>query len=249
MRMTTPTDQSSEQLRIAVFDVCHTLVAENTTAGFVAHYCDANGLRVRALLVSLIVKRWSPIRVLLAALHRVAGIDLPRRVLIGMLTGQARVDLVRAAGDYVDRLLEKSRVEAIWPLFEVEASRSRIVLASASLCVVVDELARRFSADAIASRLEYSQGRCTGRLISDATGKKEDLLQALLPDEIVPIWLFVCTDNRSDAPLLRAADEGVAVLYPGRRGLQGTGLPVTVRRILVDGSKSVERPGSGGESE
>lgn len=248
MRMTTPTAQSPESIRIAVFDVCNTLVAENTTAGFVLHYCDSKNFKFRALAVSLILKRWSPVRVLLAVLHRGVGIDLSRRLVIGMLKDQARADLVRVASEYVDRLLETSRVEAVWPLLEEEAARSRIVLASASLCVVVDELARRLGADAVASRLEFSRGRCTGRLISDATGKKEHLLQSLLSVGEVPLRLFVCTDNRSDAPLLRTADEGVAVLYPGRRGLQDTTLPATVRRLLVDGSKPVERPGSGGEN-
>ncbi|HEY0973772.1 MAG TPA: HAD family hydrolase [Solimonas sp.] len=210
-------------MRVAVFDVCNTLFRENTTAGFVEFYCRSQNLSPRLFLVRAIRRRLSPLRLLLAVARRLGSADHARLLLIRMLSGQSQADLQAAASSYVEGLLREKKVPVVWALLDSERTASRLVLASASLCVVVRELAARLDAVPISSELDFSEGVCRGRLSSDATGKKHVLVESFL-DANRGAEVFVCTDNLSDAALLRRADEGVAVIYPGRNGLREMGL-------------------------
>ena len=144
--MTRSTVRSPDLRRTAVFDVCNTLFVENTTAGFVDYYCKDKKLRWRGAIVRSFRKRNSPMRLVAALLHRIGAGDWTRWILVRLLAGQSAADLRKVASRYVDHLIDCRAVEAVWPLLDRERRTSNLIFASASLCVVVQDLANRFEA-------------------------------------------------------------------------------------------------------
>ena len=63
---------------LAVFDLCETLYAENTTLGFVRFFQARHGRRSGTVLLDMLYSRRLPVFYLLAALHRYLSLDLTR---------------------------------------------------------------------------------------------------------------------------------------------------------------------------
>ena len=87
---------------LAVFDLCDTLVAENTTVGFLRFYAEATGTAALKRALSRWTSRRSPFFYLGAVAHRLAGVDLGRRRMLAALAGEPRDSLrEQAEGDLV----------------------------------------------------------------------------------------------------------------------------------------------------
>lgn len=184
--------------RLLVVDLCGTIVRENTTHAF---------LREAALGGW----RGSAARALLSRAGFAAALMMPRgghrALACACLAGVEREGLRAAAARYAERALARSARRSV--LDEIDASRSAgvpVVLASASLDVIVEAFARRLGAtDWIATELGWGRdGRCSGRIVRDATGRKLSLLverRGPLPP------MRVLTDNPEDTDLVDAAIE------------------------------------------
>lgn len=86
-----------------------------------------------------------------------------------------------------------------------EGGNCRIILASASIDIVVEAFAEAVHADGfVATELEYANEYCAGRIVSDSTGRKLSKLQACFTDSS---FVFdVITDNVEDTDLMQAAE-------------------------------------------
>ena len=74
-----------------------------------------------------------------------------------------------------------------------------------------ERFTRMLQTQAHAAGLELNGGSCTGRLSDDPTGRKLEALAGLGGIE------YAISDNFSDAPLLKAARKGVAVVHDPRK--------------------------------
>ena len=198
---------------VVICDVCHTLYGVNTTAEFV-RYATANIDTTRQLAARLVTSRRSPICYALAAATRLTGIDLGRRALLESLRGLAYEDIRQMAEKWVEDCLSEFEHGEVHTLLQQEQQKgAQIILASASLGVIVDAVARKFDADVVSSRLHRdTNGHLTGRLAVDATGCKHQLLEQTIDGTE---YVTVITDNESDLPLLRIADRPIVVLRRG----------------------------------
>lgn len=209
---------------LVVFDVCDTLYKENTTFGFIRFLHKDN--LVFHVVDTVFSRRWSPIYVLLAVLYRMTGCDIARHAIVAWLRGWDPDRLRYEANCYVKALLaDRVVVETHRRLHGHKADGDRVILVSASLDVVVAAIAAQLGVDWRATSLEFSGGRCTGRIGYDLTGRKADVAETLQVEGAERTRLVVYTDNLSDCDLVKAADEAVIVLPRGRnrevwRGIQ-----------------------------
>ncbi len=202
---------------LAVFDLCDTLYAENTTYGFIRWFHARSGRRGRAWLIRLLESRFLPIFWLLAALHRFPGVDLPRRIAVLTLRGLSRSELESAAAGYAASHLPGAAVPATQERLSCHrAAGDRVVIVSSSLDIVVAAVARLLGAEGIGSTLGFRDGRCTGRIDRDLTGRKAPLVAALAREGPGRPVVHVYSDNLADRALLAAADRPTVVIPAGR---------------------------------
>ena len=195
---------------IAIFDVCHTLFKANTTAGFISHLQHQHGNLKQRLLVQLIRNRLSPVRYAALFYSKMTKHDAPRDILISTLAGYSEIELRAAARVYTENLFAQQKIPQTHVLLaEAKDAGARVVLVSNSLDIVIQAIAERFDCESVASKLAIKDGVCQGRLSQSLTGKKHIAIEDLLKTPGANIT--VCTDNRSDAELLRQGTRRIVV--------------------------------------
>lgn len=137
---------------------------------------------------------------------------LKESLLVGLFAGRDEQDLrTRAAAWAVWRLPGWVRPTALERLRWHQAQGHRVVVASASLEIVVQPWARRAGVDdVLATRLEVRDGRLTGRLDGPNCYGPEKVrrLRALLGD-LDGFELYAYGDTNGDRELLAAAQHAV----------------------------------------
>lgn len=175
---------------LVVFDLCDTLYAENSTAGFLRFTGHPKTC-------------WPTL----------PGLDLARRRMIAMLRGARKSELEQWADRYAAEWLpRRENAEVLDRLRAHRDQGDRIAILSAGIDIVVAAVARRLGVDYAASRLAFAGEQCTGRLATDLTGRK---LPVALDLAAGARWIAY-SDNRSDRALLRAANEAFIVIPRGR---------------------------------
>lgn len=198
---------------LVVFDVCDTLYSANTTFGFIRYLARTSGDARLADTLRRWTSRASPIFLLGALAHRLLGLDLARRSVIAALAGWTRQSLETAARAYVsDDLARCMNAPVLDRLEQHRRAGDRLLLVSSSLDIVVAQIARSLGVGFEASTLQFEDGRCTGRLARDLTGRKAELVASLRERGEA---LHVYTDNRSDAALLAISDSRTVIIPNG----------------------------------
>jgi HAD superfamily phosphoserine phosphatase-like hydrolase len=197
---------------LAIFDVCGTLYAANTTLWFLRLLGTKHGGVAKTL------DRWtsrrSPWFYIGAASQRLLGRDIARRALIGALAGMPREQLEIAGRKLTTEHLPGLAIAELHDRLSGHlAAGDETILLSNSLDVVIAPIAEALGVPFQASELEFRDGVCTGRLKSDLTGRKAQALGQFSRGG--QRRLSVYTDNRSDADLLALADTKVIVLRRG----------------------------------
>jgi HAD superfamily hydrolase (TIGR01490 family) len=201
---------------LVIFDVCDTLYAENTTVGFLRHFHrDRAGSRYKRL-EWLVTSKASPAFYVGAVAQRLFQRDVARAWLVRSLAGAREAELREAADHYAKQLDSRANRALHERLAEHRAQGHRIVLVSSSLDLVIAAIARRLGAEWRASRLGLEGGRCTGRLVTDLTGRKHEEVAALAAEAGPGTRLHVYTDNLSDLDLVSRAEHAHVVIPAGR---------------------------------
>ena len=209
---------------LAVFDLCDTLYAENTTRGFVRHFHARQGHRATARLLDWLHARRLPLYYVAAVAERLSRRDLLRRAQLRTLRGVDRATLAEAARAYAEEALPALAVpETQRRLAAHREAGDRVVIVSNSLDIVVEAVARKLDVEWRASRLAWRDGRCTGRIEHDLTGRKSALIAELTAAAPEPPELHVYTDNPSDRDLVDRADRPTIVIPAGRRRTRWAG--------------------------
>jgi phosphoserine phosphatase len=178
-------DQSPTLL---IVDLCHTLIAENTTNAFLDGWLIRDDWRWRRRLRRSILGRKRPVSVL-------------------GLRGLPKAFVYERAEAYVrDRLARLSNPEPLNAIRCAQSANIPVYLATASLDPVAVAVKHQLKLDgAVYSRLEYDRrGSCTGLFAQDVTGKKLACLRRLLPESQLR-GASVYTDNVEDVDIIRIA--------------------------------------------
>lgn len=197
---------------LVVFDVCDTLYYENTTFGFI-DYLSRRSV-VERLAFRALTDRRSPAFWAFAVAERIVGVDISKWFALRLLRRKSEAALRLAANDYVGGVLTAKPVPQVHAKLRAHlANGDKVVLVSASLDIIVAEIASRLGTGWMASRLDFRDGRCEGRLVQDMTGQKLEAISALLQEGRDRSQLVVYTDNFSDRRLLEAADVAVVIVH------------------------------------
>lgn len=215
----------SNRPRMAVFDVCQTLYAANTSLGFVRQHHARCGPSLGAGMVAAIDDRRSPLFYLSAALHHGPGLDVHRWTLARSLWGASRAALAESAAAYVREVLPGQVNAPVLARLEAHrAAGDRIVLISNSFDIAVAAIAQALGVEWHASRLGFTGDLCTGRIEADLTGRKSELLVALLAQAVPDPVIHVYTDNQSDRDLVAMADHPTIVIPRGKSRASWAGI-------------------------
>lgn len=207
---------------IVVFDLCDTLVAENTTIGFLRLMAGRHPPVAKAL------GRWTErdhIGFWIGAIAYRLGRDVARERLIASLRGLSRATIDAGAADYATSVQDRMNLAVVARLERYRAAGTRVVILSSSLDPVVKAIASSLGVEGEGSALTFAGESCTGELATDLTGAKLEAVQRH-GDELLAAF----SDNWTDLPLLCAARHGVLVVPRG--GQRPATAPVGVNEIL-----------------
>lgn len=185
-------------MKTVIVDLCGTLILENTTHGFLKSLsfpCHT------AWWIRLLQGRTGRI------FNRIAGRDAAREWQVGALRGWSRTVLANKARTYACAAIDGKLSITLWSdLMKARGEGARIYLVTSSLQPIAEAVVDALSLDGyIASTLEFdSASRCTGRILTDVTGRKWQMICQLLPD-VLSTEITVYTDNPEDTDLKQAA--------------------------------------------
>jgi phosphoserine phosphatase len=200
---------------LAVFDVCDTLYACNTTVEFVRYALQSTGDNRGARSVADLARRWSPAFLLGAVVGRLTGYDLARGAVIRRLAGMPRKQIVLLANSFASHVLpDKANAEVHRALARHLQRGDQTILLSNSLDIAVAAIGRVLGVGWLASRVAFDGEICTGRMDHDLQGHKHEALRSFIADRTP--YVIVYTDNLTDRPLLEIADERNIVIPKGK---------------------------------
>lgn len=192
--------------KVLLVDLCGTLFASNTTFDFLEFLLSGNTSYRQFIARSTSLGG--------RVANRLLPGDRRRQQAIRFLEGYERQQLLESAEVFLDTIRPIDEV-----LARVEALRrdaDATLLLSSSLDFIVECACDKLAFDGFrATRLEYDDGICTGRVESELLGNKAALIGAEFAlDECV-----IVTDNRSDADCRRVVSRLVGVAAAADRGM------------------------------
>ena len=208
-------------VKLIIFDVCWTMYKSNTTFDFIKYVYKVEGINSFKLdfLNSLIG------RFLILLLGKLVGRDIYRELFVDLLKGFSKESLEKSSERFYNEFLIEKKVDYTFNLINSMPLNS-IILCSASLDIVVEHIAKMLNADFFASKLEFKNGICTGRISNDLLGAKNKIFEYENIDLVV-------TDNLSDLELVKKSSKSIILSTPKNIGFwERNGL--TVDYILED---------------
>ncbi|CAD5940745.1 unnamed protein product [Escherichia coli] len=184
---------------IAAFDLCDTLVKGNTTFIFLDSYLKNN----KKYTLYRKVSRLLPFRVLLKFLF-LFRLDLNRKLALRFLKGQNKLALQKHAKYLVDNVFIFND-DIVTLIKKCVDCKLKVYIVSASLDIIVQEVADKLSIDYVSSILSFKNDMCSGNLEKDILFIKKNIFLPNCSDYIdIDIKnLFYISDNIQDIELIK----------------------------------------------
>ncbi|MEH6305225.1 HAD-IB family phosphatase [Olivibacter sp. CPCC 100613] len=204
--------EESELSHMTLFDVCGTLFYSNTTFDFLAFYYRRSSGYQRKIkwLTSL------PAKIFFKVFYRLTHFDLLRYLAVYSLRGEKEVDIRQEVKSFVDILFQRHAVQPIiGVLQQTQEQRLHVGLISASLDIIIEEIAKRFNIKYWhASQLGFDKGICTGKIEVDLYGRKDKLVRRYAAEFADMVFI---TDNFNDLAIRNLVNDFRAVSFPKDR--------------------------------
>ena len=192
---------------IDFFDVDHTITRRSSGARFIALALRKGFLPLRLLVIFPFY-----------SLQYKLGLYKPRNVAEGFpyLRGITRAALEEVARESFESRLKSDVYEGAAALIaERRRAGRRVALATSSVDIIVEPLARHLGVDdVLATALEFTDGICTGRVAGKPmfrADKKEGVLAFIAEAGEIPANCGFYSDSIYDLPLLESVGHPVAV--------------------------------------
>jgi HAD superfamily phosphoserine phosphatase-like hydrolase len=189
-------------------DVCDTLYRSNTTFDFIRFVVAKRG-RVSRMLLWAISSTQSPLFYLLILLNKINARDWPRQLALKSLRGMSSEELEKEATQFYQQYLVQRANQEVFQYIKKPGVTA--ILLSSSINPVIKAIAQANGLSYFCSELELNDGKATGQLQSDMTGRKHDMARKLMAERSIPS-VGVITDNYSDWELVKLADERLVVV-------------------------------------
>ena len=190
----------------SAFDLCGTLVSENTTFGFVVYYYYRKRnwykyIKARAMLSF-------PIKILMFLVNRVGIPFSGRNYYLGMLRGESKRDITEIAIDYAAILKEKYLNDCVYERFQkAKKNGHQITILSASIEPVVSAFSQIIGSDNdYSTKLRYDNEGFIGFLHpeDDTQGNKSQFIK-------IDCYNFFATDNMDDRDIISISNKCLIV--------------------------------------
>jgi phosphoserine phosphatase len=208
--------QPTAEATVHIFDVCGTLFVEDTTVGLLLWHFGRRRALARVVAVWLLFSRRSPFHLVLRVVEFLARRHLAKHIAISLLAGEPIAELEASAQQYAGHLLETKTIAPVFDRLLTQRSRSRVILASASLEPLVSALCQRLDIQGVGSPLGHSCGLLTGKISKDLTGRKIDALVEAFGNDLFTSQACGYSDNLSDRDLLVKCAYRVVILHRPR---------------------------------
>jgi phosphoserine phosphatase len=196
-----------ERNYLILCDIDDTLFRSNTTYEFVAYVLRS--FPARLWQMKLLTGRWSPFFLVLTALGKLGGRDLIKERSLLLLRGLDATLLEQQAPQFYEECLASQINFEVLSL--LQSKRGEQFLISSTLDAVAQIIGQRLGMAPLSSTAEVTQGRLTGRLSNDLTGRKHEIALQLT-SKYPGRRLLVVTDNRSDYDLVAMAEDRFVVI-------------------------------------
>jgi len=191
---------------VVVFDLCGTIYDSNTTFDFLDFHFRNNQSYLRYRKISKLFAT----RATNKLSTRVFNYDFIRKWGVSFFRGIPKAELLVSFHEFYAQILSAKEIQVTKMLLEqAKRANARIVLMSASLDIIVDELAKTLDIkERYATQLTVANDRYTGQIAGDLLGTKHRLIKLLNAGANKVIFI---SDNLSDANVIRHVDEFYAV--------------------------------------
>lgn len=205
--------QPGKQTKVALFDVCHTLVDVYTITDFTEHFLLS---RARASQIS-VSKRFAHFVLRFLRERTPLLTSFPYRAhLTSLFRGYSEDDLATMVDDYTEHLKRHVKAPVLAKLTELKQSGHKIILVTAGLDAYLKPFAAYLGADLVSTVLEKNaSGTYTGRIVGiDCLGEgKVTNLRNRIPffDTLDLEHSVAFGDTVSDVPMLSLVGSAWAV--------------------------------------
>jgi Phosphoserine phosphatase len=196
---------------LIVADICNTLYDSNTTFDFV-RYCLDTGRLKKSLLHKISGARNAPLFWPLLVLQKLTGKDYHKQIAVSLFKGKKVEEVEEWTKSFYDNFLSKKIIPQTNELLK-SFGKEQIVLASSTIEPVARIIASRLGLqNYVATALEVSSGRYTGKILSELSGRKLEALKEKFMKDGRKLAVVI-SDNFSDKDLMLSSEKKYAVCY------------------------------------
>ncbi|MBI3220362.1 MAG: haloacid dehalogenase-like hydrolase [Bacteroidetes bacterium] len=188
--------------------MCDTLYRSNTTFDFIRFVVAKRG-RVSRVLLWAISSTQSPLFYVLILLNKITSRDWPRQLALQFLRGMSSEELEKEATQFYQQYLVPRANQEVFQYIKKPSVTA--ILLSSSISPVIKAIAQANGLLYFSSELELNDGKATGQLQIDMTGRKHEVAKKLMAERAI-LSVGVITDNYSDWELVKLADERLVVV-------------------------------------
>ncbi len=210
--------------KIVVVDICYTLFKSNTTFDFFK-YCILKGKFsfVDRIYFKILLSKLSPFFWMVAINEKLFKKDHFKYLAVKLLASHD-VEMVESwAEDFFHEYLKPRTIGLTMDLIKTYEF-SEVILISATLKPIAKSIAKNLGIDNyIATELGIKNGKYTGRILKELSGRKLEALYAFKKEKVVID--VVITDNLSDKNIMATADCKYAVCHNSKQEKFWSSLP------------------------
>ena len=195
-----------------LIDICGTIYRSNTTFDFLRFYFA--GERWFQRMQS--IRKYRIVGFVNMIIHRWFYIDLIRHYAISKLRGYTKQQLADMTTLFYDKYLSSVINPSVVEIINQKRQEgTKLIIVSATLDCISKEVASRLNiSHQYSSELDYKDGVCQGRLMTDLLATKENKMRSMGVDlsncEVI-------TDNYSDADIISQAKYAYLIQYNDKR--------------------------------
>jgi phosphoserine phosphatase len=202
--------------KVVVVDICNTLFDSNTTFDFIDYCVRTKRIKSRVFFYHLGIKRFSPFFWFLVVLQKIFRHDYHKSLAVSLLAHQTIEDVNSWASQFYKEFLAFRSIHKTTHLLKT-VDLKQVILASSTIEPVAKVIALEMGIeDFVSTELEVSDGRYTGRIKNELSGKKFEAIRKKLGDADFMIDV-VLTDNFNDRDLMLGSSRKYAVCYNKRQ--------------------------------
>lgn len=205
--------------KVALFDFCETIANFQTADEYVNYTRNYYG--------NLKMKIWSLLHLLAARFQIISLLEyfypkasINKRFIARQLSNEPLEKLDKAAREYYQNIIRPNLIHTvISEVMRLKKEGYRVMLISGGYNIYLRYFAKEFDiedTDVIATRLRFSNGKCTGSFEGKDClfEEKTSRLNLLFPNKD-NYYFLAYSDSESDRPMLDWADQGVVIRKKG----------------------------------